>query len=270
MKKIFLSILLLSLSGVIPYIAYSDNNIYDVNIMHKDVKSYFSDISDKEILTLIKSGMIEWFPSSFEDFRFIPDIPLKKEILNSIKKINFNVATESLFFIPYKNENKDSRKKLLIDSFTIATNIEKLKGVRYYSVSHKGERVLFEKAEIISGRVSYPITEVPAAHFINAQIEDSTFGNYKYKIEYNSLSDFLVMKMSNIERLSLAFIPVVGKESLLFYIVIIPAEEGFFLYCSGISKTLDSDYIKKRVTQSVYNRVIALYNWFKESYNSLY
>jgi hypothetical protein len=75
--------------------------------------------------------------------------------------------------------------------------------------------------------------------------------------------------MTNIDRLYLTFIPVVGKESLLFYIVIIPGEEGFFLYSTGVTKSLDSDYIKNRVTQSVYNRVIALYNWFKETYSSL-
>ncbi|MCL2705851.1 MAG: hypothetical protein FWE72_06555 [Spirochaetaceae bacterium] len=270
MRKLFFSILLLFLSGVIPYIAYSDSNIYDADIMYKDIKTYFSHISDQEIEALMGSGMIERFPSSAEDFRFIPDIPLKKDISDSLKKIKFNIATESLYFLPYKKESEDNRKTLLIDSFTIATNIEKLKGIKYYSLSHKGERVLFEKAEIISGRVPYPVTEVPTTHLITAQIQDSTFGDYKYKIEYNSLSDFLVMKMSNTETFSLAFFPVIGKESLLFYIIIIPVEEGFFLYCSGICKTIDSDYIKKKGKQYVYNRVIALYNWFRESYNSLY
>ena len=268
MRKIFFSILLMCLSGAIPYKIYSDNNI-DVNTMQKDIKSYFSHITDKEISTLFETGMIEWFPSSVEDFRLIPDISLKKDITDNIKKVKFNIATESLFFIPYKKENKQSRENALIDSFTIAANIENLKGLKYYSVSHKGERVLFEKVEIISGRISYPVTTVPATHSISAKIEDSTFGNYNYKIDYNSSSDFLVMKMSNTERLYLAFIPVVGKESLLFYIVLIPGEEGFFLYSSGISKTLDSDFIKNRVTQSVYNRVMALYNWFTASYNNL-
>ncbi len=264
MRNFFFSILLVFLLGTIPYKVYSDNNI-----LQKDIQLYFSNIDESDINSLIESGMAERYPSSPEDFKFIPDISYKKEIFDSIKKINFNIAAECLFFIPYKEENKDSRKNLLTDSFTIATNIEKLKGIKYYSVSHKSERILFENAEILEGRVSYPITKVPLTHSIIAQIQDTTFGNNKYKIEYNSYSGFLVLKMINIERLSLGFIPVVGKEALLFYIIIIPGEEGLFLYSNGISKTVDSDFIKKRVTQSVYNRVIALYNWFKESYNNL-
>jgi len=256
--------------NIIPHTIYSDK-IYYTDTFHKDIKSYFPNIENTEITLLLETGTIERFPASIDEFKFIPDIPLKKEISDSIKKLNFNVAAECLFFIPYKKDKTASKRNALLDSFKIATNIEKLKGIKYYSVSHKGEKVLFEQVEIISGRIPipYPETAVPVFHSITAKIQDSTFGNNKYKIEYCSLSDFLLMEMTNIDRLYLAFIPVVGKESLLFYIIIIPGEEGFFLYSAGVTKSLDSDYIKSRVTQSVYNRVIALYNWFKETYSSL-
>ena len=269
MRNIFFSILLLFLFSFIPITIYSDNNMYDENIFRKDIKLFFNNISDEDIKTLIESGMVDNFPESLEDFKFIPDISSKKEISDTIKKLKFNIASECLFFIPFKKENQNSRKNALIDAFTIATNIEKLKGVKYYSVSSKGEKVLFEKSEIISGKVLYPITEIPASHLITAKIEDSTFGNNKYKIEYKSSSESIMMKMSNIDRLFFAFFPVVGKESLLFNIVIIPGEEGFFLYINGISKTVDTESINKRITQSVYNRLVALYNWFKENYNTL-
>ena len=268
MRKTFFSILLIFLSSVIPYNVYSENSI-DVNILRKDIRSYFSNTSDKEINTLIESGMIEWSPSSDRDFRLLPDISFKNKILSSIKNLNFNIATECLFFIPYKKENKESRKNALLDSFTVATNIEKLKGIKYYSVSQKGDRVLFEKASIVSGRVSYPVNRVPPTHSIVAQIEDSTFGNNRYRIEYSSSSDYLVMKMSNAERLSIGLVPVAGRESLLFYIIIIPAEEGFLLYSNGVGKATSTNFLKKRVTQSIQNRVVALHNWFKESYNNL-
>ncbi|MCL2792398.1 MAG: hypothetical protein FWD87_04835 [Spirochaetaceae bacterium] len=251
------------LSGVTPYNVYSDNNI-----LRNDIRTYFSRLSDSEINTLIESGMIEWVPSSVEDFRFIPDIPFRNEILNRIRQLDFNIATECLFFIPYR-KIKDSKQSVLIDSFSIATSIEKLSGIKYYSVSQRGERVLFERAEIISGRVSHPVTIVPPVHLIIAQIEDSTLGSNRYRIEYNSSSDFLVMKMSNMERLSFGFIPVIGREALLFYIVIIPTEQGFLLYSNGIGKTMNTGFLRRRVTQSVHNRVVALYNWFKESYSSL-
>ena len=268
MRKAFFSILLIFLSGVIPYKAYSESNI-DINVLHKDIRTYFSRISDKEINTLIESGMIEWSPSSVEDFRLIPDISFRNDILSRIRSLNFNIATECLFFIPYKKDNTERKKNALLDSFTITTNIEKLKGIKYYSVSQKGDRVLFEKAAIVSGKVSYPVSRVPPIHSIVAQIEDSVFGNNRYRINYSSTSDYLVMKMSNMERLSIGIAPVAGRESLLFYIIIIPIEEGFLLYSNGVGRATSTGFLKRRVTQSIHNRVVALHNWFKESYNNL-
>ncbi|MCL2295006.1 MAG: hypothetical protein FWC36_09105 [Spirochaetes bacterium] len=267
MRNIFFSILMVFLSSVIPYKIYSDSNI-DENILRKDIKSFFSSMSNEEINTLIEFGMVERFPASSDDFRLIPDISSKREILENKRNIRFNVATESLFFIPYRN--KDGKKNALFDSFRVTTNIEKLEGIKYFSVSNNEDRILFDRVEILSGRVSYPITKVPTSHTITARIRDSVFGSNRYKIEYDTSSGFLVMRMSNTERLSLGFVPAVARGSLMFHIIIIPGEEGLFLYCSGIGRTtVGNNFITRRITQSVYNRIIALYNWFYESYNDL-
>ena len=238
---------------------------------YKEFSRFFSRIEKSEIETLIKEGRIDRYPSSHLDFKLLPELKDRNRILKDIEKTDFNTAIESVFYFTYPSVR--DKKYIIMDSFNILTDIKKLEGITYYSYSHKEERVLFSKVEIQSGQTR-PLTaaeasmsSLPEKHTMTALIEDTTFGNNKYLIDYSVSDESLVMKMSNLERITLAFFPVVKKNGLIFYTAVIPAENGLIIYCNGISRTIDSDFIRNRIGISIYNRVTALFNWFKSSYS---
>ncbi len=234
-----------------------------------NLKLIFPGLENNEITEIISRGRTDRNPISVSDFRFLPDIPERDQILSDLEKTDFNTATESIFFIPDKGTKAYNRETVIKECFSVLTDIEKMKGITYYSVSHKKERTLFTDAEITSGRIIKPVTTLPEKHSINASIEDTTFGSNNYEMVYYISENYLIMKMDNSERLSLGFIPVAGKGALVFYISVIPAEKGVFLFCSGTSRTVDSEFIRKRVRESVYNRITALFRWFSDNYNGI-
>ncbi|MDX9800682.1 MAG: hypothetical protein RBT69_05020 [Spirochaetia bacterium] len=236
---------------------------------HDDFKNFFSRIEKTEIEKLLSDGRIDRYPSSHLDFKFLPELPDRKNIINDIEDTDFNTAIESVFYIDYRSAGRE-KSNAIPDSFNILTDIKKLEGITYYSHSRKEERLLFSKVEVESGE-TWPVTSQPDSvkqknHALTAFIEDTTFGNNKYLIDYSLTAESLVMKMSNLERIKLAFFPVVKKNGLIFYTVVIPAENGLIVYCNGISKTIDSDFIRNRIEISIHNRVTALYSWFENNY----
>ncbi len=238
---------------------------------YEEFSRFFSRIEKSEIEKLLSEGRIDRYPASHLDFKLLPELKERNRILKDIEKTDFNTAIESVFYFSYPSSR--DKKNIMKDSFHILTDIKKLEGITYYSYSHKEERVLFSKVEIQSGQIT-PATDaapaetfLPEKHTMTAMIEDTTFGNNKYLIDYSVSDDSLVMKMSNLERITLAFFPVVKKNGLIFYTAVIPAENGLIIYCNGISKTIDSDFIRNRIGISIYNRVTALYSWFKSNYS---
>ena len=273
MRTMFFSIL-----TVLQFALFSFNVFPDVNHdFSDDINIYFPDLNENEKQILISKGRIDRYPDAINDFALIPGISLKNKIRDEIEKTDFNTAIESVFYSSYKagagtasdNENSHKIQFAINKAFEIITDIEGLSGITYYSISDKKEKVLFTGARILTGQITGNVSNnIPAEHTITAVIEDTTFGINKYIIEYKFSDNHIVMKMSNLEKLKLGFIPVSGKNELVFHIAVIPAESGMFVYCSGICKTINAPFIRNRIRDSIYNRVTALYYWFSDNFHS--
>ncbi len=271
MRKMILSILTLLLTVFFSGYASPEENSVEKSFY----KTFFSNIAPNEVTKLLADGRIDRYPADAEDFLYMPDISQKNTIISEIKKRKFNIAAESLFFFHYpdssslSNDTASDYTEVLEKSLDILTAVETLAGIKYYSVSHKGEKTLFTSSRITSGGKSVNNSFKPQAFSLTALIEDTTFGKNRYDILYETDDTTIQMKMSNSDRLTLGFIPVTGKDELVFRLVLIPSEEGLYLYCCGTAKTLDSGFIRRRIGQSVYNRITALYNWFYANYTGI-
>jgi len=274
-----------SILTVLQFALFSFNVFPEVNHeFSDDINIYFPDIDEKEKQILKSKGRIDRYPDAFNDFALIPEISLKNKIREEIEKTAFNTAIESVFYSGYKteaaadpgrdtfdnnNDNSDKIQSAINKAFAIITDIEGLSGITYYSISDKKEKILFTMSRILTGQITgKESSNIPMEHTITAVIEDTTFGINKYIIDYKFSDNHIVMKMSNLEKLKLGFIPVSGKNELVFHIAVIPAESGMFVYCSGICKTINAPFIRNRIRDSIYNRVTALYYWFSDNFHS--
>ena len=242
----------------------------DLSISEKDfrenqsiVSEYFPLHDKKNTEALNEDNKLTIFLGKNEQPVLLPEIAEKIRIKKDIENSDFNTGIETIF-LHYEKEFIKSIKEY----FTILTDIKTLEGIEYYSQSKEKYRVLFKEAYPVSGKKRNNKIAVPEydnnikKYSFNSYIKDSTFGNNFYTLDYTISDNYLVMKMTNIDSMKLGFIPVIGKENLTFYLIIIADKDELAIYCSGICDSIGTGFLKKKIETSIHNRVIALYDWF--------
>lgn len=256
MKRVFFTILITLFSASLPL--WAEKNLMTSKLFTGVLKSFFPAITVEEVETLKNSGRID----KWDNLALYPQIPEKAEITSLINTSEFNIITESIFFIkdPPSSNSAFTQKEKLEAALEALSDISSLKGINYYSASRKKERVLFTEVSDVKVTGEYP------NQTITALIEDSTFDENFYKIDYKIYDSYITMEMINLEKLKYSIFTVSQPKEMIFSLAIIPTDEGLLLYCAGVAKTIKAEFLKKRVTSSVSNRVTALYNWFKNNY----
>lgn len=238
----------------------------DTKENHSIVSEYFPLHDKKNTETLNEDKKITIFLGKNEQPVLLPEIAEKIRIKKDIENSDFNTGIETIF-LHYEKEFIKSMEEY----FSILTDIKTLEGIEYYSQSREKYRVLFEEAYPVSGKKRKNKIAVPdykseiKNYSFNSFIKDSTFGKNYYTLDYTVSDNYLVMKMTNIDSMKLGFIPVIGKEDLTFYLIIIADENELAIYCSGICDSISTGFLKKKIETSIHNRVIALYDWFTDN-----
>lgn len=256
MKRVFFTILITLFFASLPL--WAETNLMTSESFEYTVKDFFPSITVDEIEILKNSGRID----KWDNLALYPQIPEKAEITSLISASEFNIITESIFLIkdPPSSNNFFTQKEKLEAAFESLSDINSLKGINYYSNSKKKDRVLFTEVSDVKVIGEYP------NQTITALVEDSTFDENLYKIDYKIYDSYIAMEMVNLEKLKYSVFTVSQPMEMIFSLTVIPTDEGLLLYCAGVAKTIKAEFLKKRVTSSVSNRVTALYNWFKNNY----
>ncbi len=227
------------------------------------IRQYFPLLSENILADLNDNGKTSVFLEKGDLPRLLPEIKEKIKIKKHISESSFNTGIETLFIHRETEYLKDTGAY-----FRILSDIRSLEGIQYYSQSREKNRVLFEEAYPVKNTDSKKIIKTPEYnkdtenYSFNTFIKDSTFGKNFYTLDYTVSENCLVMKMTNIDSMNLGFIPVIGKGDLTFYLIVISDQDELAIYCSGICDTVNTGFLKKKIELSIYNRVIALYDWF--------
>ncbi|MDR2446517.1 MAG: hypothetical protein LBD58_04385 [Treponema sp.] len=185
-----------------------------------------------------------------------------------IKEINPTILTESLYLYEKLSGAVSWTQAEKTALYNNILALSTLKGLQYYSVSHKGMRTFFEISQIIDdpstqNPVDDPRRSVPPFSLtVYARQKDLTFGDNIYQYDYFASENTLALIQRNLTVMSVGIVPVVSKNMLRSVVVVIDAEECLLIYSASFAKTLSLPGVKNRVGQSFANRAEAILGWF--------
>jgi hypothetical protein len=147
--------------------------------------------------------------------------------------------------------------------------VSAMKGMTYWSVTHRQVRVLFTQSYAIDSpqrpsRIPDPLrSAVPAEDILYSYQEDSTFGKNVYRATFNFRGDHCHERLENLSTITYALFPIVQPRNFVSHIVLIPSGGELLFYgVSYIHTTLPFGDKRSR-EESLFNRLIALSDWLK-------
>lgn len=217
---------------------------------------------------LSKDGEISRIVRKNELPSFMPDIWLKKQIVEEIIENNPTIGVEILLLYPASPNSGPAEEKKLVKLYNILQSISTLKGIEYYSASRKRMRIFYKDAYVIESPDDKRKKDDPSVHEIPGQSElyaffkDSSFGNYVCHVEYFHHQRSFVMEMENLDQIWYTIIPIIKPKKLKSYTIIIPLDDHILFYgFSCLSATNVFNMAENRI-ESLYNRIKAIYSWF--------
>ena len=157
--------------------------------------------------------------------------------------------------------------------------ISTLQGIRYFSVLHRGERVLFKTAHAIDTHGAALPDPVPAAggHDIAyALVDDASFGRAPYRLEYRTADDAILLIVSNPLPLTVLRIPLIDSDRLLIALLIAPVGSagtghaaadpeaggtGAWTVYGLVAAQAGGSFLKSFVEASLRSRLAAMQDW---------
>lgn len=213
-------------------------------------------------------------PADLVYFPLLPD-DLGRAIVSDIGEISPNVGVESLFLLEVpglsvSGHTRQGREDLL-KIYNTLRSVSSLEGVEYYSASRQRMRIFFKEAYVINDissreRVSDPLVEsVPREEVLLIHQRDLTFGKNTSEAVYRHSEDVINLSLTNLGIMRYALIPFIQERGMRTHLIVLPMEGyiGFYAYC-GV-ETISFLGIEKSKSDSFYNRMKALYTWFRES-----
>jgi hypothetical protein len=201
---------------------------------------------------------------------FLPDHPASAAIRSAIAAENPSLLVEAVFTLPRpRPANAAARATELASIYGILRSLGSLQGIEYYSASRKTMRTLYAESYIVDGpetkvRLSDPVFpapgSIPASETVYAVQRDLSFGENTYRYEYDTFSDGVLLKSTNITRMSYGVLPALSSGALATRLFVIQADDAIIFYAESGANA--PGILKGRLEESFANRADALFKWF--------
>ncbi len=228
-------------------------------------------LTDEERAELNGNGEITLFHFEDTEPELMPEISHSAELRSQLAQLGGNFSIEGIFFIPEREQNDDEILLIL----NILSRVSRLEGLQYYSASREEMRLLFEECwRIEDPKSKEPLedlqfTSLPEETTFYIHQKDLTFGSNRSAVEIKTSKDSLLMSMENTTNMKInGVLRVMDKGNFHTDVMVIPTEEGILYYGVMTAKTLGLSFIVDKASQSFYNRMKALFNWFSAEYES--
>lgn len=232
-------------------------------------------ISDSLLAELKDKGFVSCSEVKNYDFSFkyCPNTAICKKTINSWTKNEKPVFnSESLYLVSKKTLIENSKDKNNSDVSLnkvsqIIRSVSKMKGMKYYSNSKKKWRTLYHQANLIAGPNDK--TYIPDVINDNADgmklycvLDDNTFGEGVYELNYSQTENEVSVCFTNIEPLKLGPITGVKKDNLKINLTVVDYGDNFLVYMVTQAYYPSLSILEKKLQESFESRVNAIYNWF--------
>ncbi len=230
-----------------------------------EIEELLPGLNSVQIEELFEQGELLHTITPEEGPRLVPGQQFARSITADFESIDYTIGVEVLNIIHRENNelNVAAAANLLLELST-------LKGLEYYSASREKMYTLFVQSYPIDdpeteNRIPDPVvTEVPAGGSVTLFQQDKTFGKNKLALTYDVTESTIHMVTENITRFNWGLIPLM-KPGRLHMHILIHLTENFILYYGNFgAKALRIRLFEKRINESFYNRLVALYGWFEQ------
>ncbi len=226
------------------------------------IDGVFSGLSTEQLTILKGQGELTRYYFKGGTPIFLFDTPFSRQIISTIRKLHSNIGVESIYF------DKKGKGASLLSIYNTLLSISTMKGITYYSHTHKKMRTLYTSSHVIKGKNDTTPLPDPTAKalqkFRQIYIEqtDTTFGKNIYKTTYRTNGNVIWVEMTNETPMYFSFIRMVDREKIAINLLIKKTDNGLIFYGITSAKTFSLFGIEKKNKESFYNRMKALYRWF--------
>ena len=183
-------------------------------------------------------------------------------------------GSEATISVEYLSEDRLPSKHLSsaeygLRIFNTLRSISTLAGIEYYSASRGRMRTYLYEAYQIEGPDDRSPREDPIASVVPdkdtayAYLRDSSLGRYVARVDYGYSGNQFIMTLVNHTKVTPFIITLAQPGELKMHVLLIPSEEHVLFYGLAYVNTGDVFGIAKRKEESFYNRLKALFAWFR-------
>jgi len=222
---------------------------------------------------LLRSGGEIVIPINHKTPLTLPPVQLEPKLQDLHDSMNKSFGVEVLLYLPF--DDYEDRENINLNIYNALRQVSTLEGQEYYS-QRRGERtVLFHQFYSIEDEDSRtPLgdpkyDEVPLREDILIFQEDATFGEAVFRMSFESNDDIISLTLANLTNLWLSIIPIAQREELILNAQIIPTTEGIVFYGLCQAEGNGVPGLNSKVTESLKNRIIAIFQWFSQNTTTL-
>lgn len=203
----------------------------------------------------------------------MPGLPQKDRLLEEIDDLQPTAGVEySLLYVPPASISEGPGFPQRI--YNTLRAFSTLAGIEYYSESRGRMRILFHEAYVIDSpksknRIEDPVfSSPPGSSAAFGLLHDSSLGKYVAAVDYTYDGVVISMSITNTTPIRRLLLPIVGPGGLRTFVILAPTEEGILFYGLVYVKTTNLSNLAGDMTGSFYNRLTALFEWFRGNLES--
>jgi hypothetical protein len=217
---------------------------------------------------LAASGSTSTFSKGQSRVDLCPDPDLRADLARSLASGHPDIGIQTLVLaaMPPGLLSRSDRDLVLYNRIH---RFRSMAGILYYSSTRGKFRTLFTTSHLVraagdrAALADPEYTAVEPSHPFLLEQDDTTFGRNLYAVTVSSRPGGAVaLTMSNLERVTWGFIPVLAPGAIRLTLVIKPAADGRALYFYGNVRISSAMVMEEQVRISFYNRIMALSAWY--------
>ncbi len=232
---------------------------------HNQLRDLLPALGEDRIEELIETGELSHMIEPDEGPELVPGEYYRRSIEKDLESVEYTVGVEVLNLMPANYGDFDT-----LTAGNLLLELSTLEGLEYYSSSRETMRTLFVQSFAIDdaeggNRIADPAVDtVPAAGEVFMFQEDMTFGKNRLRIDYRITDSTIHMVSKNITTFSWGPIPLIRPDRLRLHVFVYKTDNFILYYGNFGAKAIDISILRKRIYNSFYNRLLALYGWFEE------
>ncbi|OHE62123.1 MAG: hypothetical protein A2Z99_10920 [Treponema sp. GWB1_62_6] len=200
----------------------------------------------------------------------LPSFPARTGMESRISAFAPTLIVESLYLYEKPAEIGNGRLTdgAMLAVFNALGSISTLTGIQYYSASRGRMRTFYESSFVVEGELGNEVLADPVAATLPARAtlfaiqKDLTFGENRYRYDYETGSGYILFSQENLTAMNYGILPILGKRRLRTMVAVIDTADALVVYCISAAKASLLPGLDGKVRDSFSNRADALFSWF--------